>query len=52
MRTLCISKVVIARSVATCLHAEVPAFAETLRAGRRYGTQAWQSHEIAPRSLP
>jgi hypothetical protein len=24
-----------------CLHAEVPAFAETLRAGRRYGTQAW-----------
>ena len=26
-----------------CLHAEVPAFAETLRAGRRYGTQAWPS---------
>jgi len=30
-------KVVIARTEATCLHAEV-----------RYGTQAWQSHEIAP----
>jgi len=27
-----------------CLHAVVPAFAETLRAGRRFGTQAWQSH--------
>jgi hypothetical protein len=27
-----------------CLHAEVPVFAETHRAGRRYGTQAWQSH--------
>ena len=26
-----------------CLHAEVPAFAETLRAGRRYGTQVWPS---------
>ena len=27
-----------------CLHAEVPAFAETHRVGGRYGTQAWQSH--------
>jgi hypothetical protein len=26
-----------------CLHAEVPAYAETLPEGRRYGTQAWQS---------
>ena len=26
-----------------CLHAEVPAFAESLRAGRRCGTQAWPS---------
>ena len=41
-------KVVIARSEATCLHAEVPAFAGALRAGRRYGTQAWQSLEVAP----
>jgi hypothetical protein len=24
-----------------CLHAGVPAFAETLRASRRFGTQAW-----------
>jgi hypothetical protein len=30
-------EVVIARSVATCLHAEVP----------RFGTQAWQSPGIA-----
>jgi len=35
-------KVVIARSEATCLHAEVPACGK-----RRYGTQAWQSHGIA-----
>jgi hypothetical protein len=26
-----------------CLHAEVPADAETLPGGRRYSTQAWQS---------
>ena len=31
------------RARRACLHAEVPAFAETVRAGRRYGTQAWQS---------
>jgi hypothetical protein len=29
-----------------CLHAVVPAFAETLRASRRSGTQAWQSQEF------
>ncbi|MDI7260396.1 MAG: hypothetical protein QME90_10805 [Thermodesulfobacteriota bacterium] len=31
------------RARRACLHAEVPAYAETLRAGRRYGTQAKQS---------
>jgi len=31
------------RPKGACLHTEVPAFAETLRAGRRFGTQAWQS---------
>jgi hypothetical protein len=36
------ARVVIARTVATCLHAEVAL----------YGTQAWQSNEIASRSLP
>ena len=44
-------KVAIAGGEATCLHAEVPAFAGALRAGRRYGTQARQSHGIASRSL-
>ncbi len=33
-----------------CLHAVVPAFAETLRAGRRFGTQAWQSDEVVARA--
>jgi len=30
----------------------VPAFAEKLRAGRRYGTQAWQSDEVVARAKP
>jgi hypothetical protein len=33
------------RLMGACLHAEVPAFAETLCAGSRYGTQAWQSDQ-------
>jgi hypothetical protein len=38
-------------AIATCLHAEVPTFAGAIHAGSRYGTQAWQSQEIASLSL-
>jgi hypothetical protein len=35
-----------------CLHAEVVIYQEPFMAGRRSGTQAWQSDEVVARAKP